>query len=98
MSIKGVEVTATLIDEQMTEELLEKIYLSVSSNFVFCSVDMAADIENNSINFLIGVNLADELSSSDFAVDLVRDALEKAFDDTDSHEAKFTEGKVVAFA
>lgn len=98
MKIKGVEVTASLTEGQLTEELLETVYLSVSDNFVFCSVDMSADFDTNSISFLIGVQMEDEFSSDELAADLVMDALNIALDGTNEREAKFTERKVVAFA
>lgn len=96
--IKGVEVSAQLHSVRLTEELLEQVYSSMISKFVFISVDMAADFETNKLDFLVGVELAEGLSSDSLAIEVVTDAITQALDGKGNSDTAFVDSKVVAFA
>lgn len=80
MSTKGFEVTVT--SGPLTDERLEHVYTSLASNWMFCSVDMALNEDENEITFLFGVQMSDGLDSDELARGVIEDALDTAFGNT----------------
>jgi hypothetical protein len=77
MSTKGFEVAVK--SGPLTDERLEHIYTSLTSNWMFCSVDLAVDVEAEAVICLIGVKMSDGLDSDQLAQGLIDDALDLAF-------------------
>ena len=82
MSTKGFEVTVQ--SGLLTDERLEHVYTSLASNWMFCSVDMALNEDENEITFLFGVQMSDGLDSDELARGVIEDALDAAFGNTAS--------------
>jgi hypothetical protein len=80
MSTKGFEVVVK--SGPLTDERLEHVYTSLSSNWMFCSLDMALDEDENEITFLFGVQMSEGLDSDELAQGVIEDALSNAFGNT----------------
>lgn len=101
MSMRGIAITARPVAPHvMTEEELERIYVSLEGNMALRSIDMFIDFDDNSVRFHFGIDLPTGLDSEDFLVDVANDALDKAFDEATDTEDSVTlsDTRVLAFA
>lgn len=81
MRVIGFQVKARKVRGTITEDEVERIYLSLEDNFMITSIDMGIDLEEG-IDMLIGVRCT-ELSDGPeeqtrAATEILRDAVKKA--------------------
>lgn len=79
MSLHGVEITAQKINnEPISEDELERIFVSLESNMAIRSVNVASDLDAGKLSFLFGVDCPTGLDPESLVPGIVDDALEMA--------------------
>lgn len=91
MSIHGVQVVAQQEDNQpVSDEELERIFVSLESNMAIKSIDIAGELDQGTITFLLAVECPTGLDTKSLVTGIVDDALTKALNEDGSsfrHEA-----------
>lgn len=100
MRVIGFQVRARKQSGAITEDEVERIYLSLEDNFMIKSINMGIDLEEG-IDMVIGVECPElrdgRVQQEQGARDLLRDAMEKAFASANGADL-FHADKVLAVA